>query len=631
MRQSAARNKPRISQLKQFPAAIAGWQANQNLAVPTNQTGQAAAILENIFPTATGGVIRRGSDIYATLEDETLPVTALFSYVTGAFQKLFAANEHTVYDITTILSPININLVDDLGNPIVDDLGNQLGQNSTEGLNVINGQIGGSWIDVQFQTTGGIFLVIVNGTDPVEVYDGTAWYPIGAQSIIQLNFDTQTANFTVGATITGATSGAVGKIVRFTDTGSSGSLFMQLVSGTFQDNEIIAGGGGSATADGIPVVLYGAFTGIDTSKLSYVWAYKNRLWFIEKDTMNIWYLPVDQITGAATLLPMGGIFNLGGTLQFGQSWSLDSGASGGLSEQNTFFTTEGEVAVFQGDNPASATTWSKVGVYRIGRPRGPNAWIRAGGDLLIATDIGFIALTQAVQRDYAALAPASVSYPIETEWNAAVALRNEEHWNCITWPERQMVVVALPTINEQPEAMYVTNARTGAWANFTGWSGTCLEVFQGRMFYGSQNGKIIEAYITGRDQGKPFTATYIPLFEQMGSAGTIKIPQVCRLISRGPYDIHVKLSVMVDYIIDRPSVPDAVTVPGGSQWDVGIWDQAIWGGAATLKVQHQWDSVGGEAYTSMAPCMQVTSGAIIPLDTEIVELNLTFDTSDFIA
>lgn len=638
MRQPAAKVKPRISQMTSFPAATAGWIASQNLAKPDNITGQGAIILENIFPTATGGIVRRGSQRYATLEDETIDTDALFSYVTGGVKKFFASNQTKIYDITVITQAENINLVDEDGNPIVDEFGNQLGQNSTEGLDVVTGLTNGHWIDAQFATTGGTFLIIVNGADDMHIYDGTAWYPISTFPIITLNYDTQTLDFTDGATLTGGTSGATGVLIRQVDaTGTSGTLYLQHLSGTFQNNELITGGGGSAMVDGVATTLYGAITGIDTDRLNYVWSYKSRLWFLEEGTMNVWYLPVDQITGALTLLPMAGIFNLGGTLQFGASWSLDSGASGGLSEQNTFFTDEGEVAVFQGDNPASPTSWQKVGVYRIGKPRGPNSWIRAGGDLIISTDIGAIALTQAVQRDYAALAPASVSFPIETEWNNAIQLRSSEFWNAITWPERQMVVVALPTVNQQPPAMYITNARTGAWANFTNWSGTCLEVFNGRLFFGSQNGKIIEAYVTGMDDGgAPFTATYVPLFEELASPGSVKVPEVCRMKSRGPFDVIAKLTCMVDFIIERPAVPSSSPVTTGGTWGPGggTWGPggSVWGtGQAQLKFQHQWDSVGGLAYSSIAPMVQITSGATVPLDTEIIALDITWDVSDFIA
>lgn len=637
MRQPAAKVKPRISQMTSFPAAVAGWIASQSLARPDNQTGQGAVILENIFPTATGGIMRRGSQRYATLEDESIDTDSLFSYVTGATRRFFAANETKIYDITTITQAENINLVDEDGNPIVDEFGNQLGQNSTEGLDVVTGLTSGHWIDAQFATTGGTYLIIVNGSDPMYIFDGTAWYPITDMPIISIDYGAQTIDYPDGATITGGTSGASGTLIRQVDNGATGTLWIQVTSGTFQNGEALNGtpsGNGNATT--APTTVFGAMTGIDTDKLNYVWSYKSRLWFLEEGTMNVWYLPVDQITGALTLIPMAGIFNLGGILQFGASWSLDSGASGGLSEQNTFFTDQGEVAIFQGDNPAAAATWQKVGVYRIGKPRGPNSWMRAGGDLLIATDVGQIALTQAVQRDYAALAPASVSYPIETEWNDAIRLRSSENWNVITWPEQQMVLVALPTVNGQPPAMYVVNARTGAWANFTGWSGTCLEVFNGRLFFGSQNGKIIEAYVTGMDDGNvPYTATYVPLFEELASPGSVKIPEVCRMKSRGPFDVIAKLTCMVDFIIERPAVPSSSPVSSGSTWGPGggLWGPggAKWGGSTTLRFQHQWDSVGGLAYSSIAPMVQITSGSSVPLDTEIIALDVTWDVSDFIA
>lgn len=66
-----------------------------------------------------------------------------------------------------------------------------------------------------------------------------------------LNYDAQTANFTVGEILTGGTSGAKALIVEDTDNGTTGTLNLIVTSGTFQDNETITGsGGGSATANG---------------------------------------------------------------------------------------------------------------------------------------------------------------------------------------------------------------------------------------------------------------------------------------------------------------------------------------------------------------------------------------------
>lgn len=54
-----------------------------------------------------------------------------------------------------------------------------------------------------------------------------------------LPFDTQTANYTVGLVVTGATSGATGRIVSQVDAGATGTLTLEQISGIFIDNEII--------------------------------------------------------------------------------------------------------------------------------------------------------------------------------------------------------------------------------------------------------------------------------------------------------------------------------------------------------------------------------------------------------
>lgn len=69
-----------------------------------------------------------------------------------------------------------------------------------------------------------------------------------------LNYDAQTANFTQGKTITGATSGATATILYDKDSGTTGTLVLGSIVGTFIDNEIITddnGTPGSATTNGV--------------------------------------------------------------------------------------------------------------------------------------------------------------------------------------------------------------------------------------------------------------------------------------------------------------------------------------------------------------------------------------------
>jgi hypothetical protein len=79
---------------------------------------------------------------------------------------------------------------------------------------------------------------------------GTGFFEI---SDATLAYDAQTANFTVGATLTGGTSGATAMIKKDSDNETTGTLTIKNISGTFQNDEVITGSsGGSATANGTP-------------------------------------------------------------------------------------------------------------------------------------------------------------------------------------------------------------------------------------------------------------------------------------------------------------------------------------------------------------------------------------------
>ncbi|MFC1654032.1 hypothetical protein ACFL1M_04260, partial [Patescibacteria group bacterium] len=73
-------------------------------------------------------------------------------------------------------------------------------------------------------------------------YDGDQYVAVGD---IRLSYESQTANFAEGNTLTGGTSGATGVIVSDHDDGTSGALVLKEVVGTFEDAETI-------TDDGIP-------------------------------------------------------------------------------------------------------------------------------------------------------------------------------------------------------------------------------------------------------------------------------------------------------------------------------------------------------------------------------------------
>ena len=99
-------------------------------------------------------------------------------------------------------------------------------------------------------------VAYVEGVVLAKQQNGTnvASYHISAtflRAAAQLNFDGQTANFTLGEIITGETSGATGRLVAQTVSGGSGTLNLTDVRGEFVNNETLSDSqGGEALANG---------------------------------------------------------------------------------------------------------------------------------------------------------------------------------------------------------------------------------------------------------------------------------------------------------------------------------------------------------------------------------------------
>lgn len=404
---------------------------------------------------------------------------------------------------------------------------------------------------------------------------------------------------------------------------TDGGSFLRGVNGA--DTPFVYSGGAFGTT---PALTFAAGEQAVASDMSFVWAYKRRHFFIRKNTLDAYYLPVNAVGGELAPLPLGSVFSLGGSLLFGASWSLGTSGSGGLSAQCIFVTTEGEVAVYQGENPSDINGWSLVGVYRIGRPLGRQAFIRAGGDIIIATTVGFVPLSSAVKLDAAALAPGAVSSPIEEAWNDAVLRRGAGDWQCISWPDQAMVLVAPPP-DTGAQTTFVANANTGAWCRFTGWLPRCFTVWRGGLYFGSDGGQVVRANIGGSDQGLAYTGRYMGLFDDMGTPAARKIGKFARATLQSSVAITPGVSVTWDFRQEFPAAPDAEPAQIDNVWDSATWDQSTWDSDGVTVTHDRWTSVGGSG-ARVAPIVQITSATDIPIDAELVAVELTFDGADIV-
>lgn len=409
--------------------------------------------------------------------------------------------------------------------------------------------------------------------------------------------------------VTGQTSGYY-STAQF---GNSGGDFLSICNGTDTPQYY----DGSTWADH-------AFTGLATpEELNFVWTFASRLWYVRKDTMEAYYLPVDNINGALTLFTLQGVFQEGGKLLFGGKWSQDSGS--GLDDVCLFVSDRGEVAVYQGIDPSSATTWQKVGLYKITPPMGANCNTHVGGDLLVGTEDGIIPISQAVNKDIAALSISAVSVPIGPEWKKEVTARRTLPWEVMKWPEMNMMVVSLPVPDDNISPYcFVANVQTGAWAKYTGWNTRCLCLYSNLGFFGTNDGKVKQMEVGGNDDGEPYVCTYVGLPDHLGAPGVTKTIHEARSIFTSTVPFIAKVSASTDYRVSLPTPPSSVADFVVDEWDSGLWDVAKWDSGTASTTSTKWVSIGKSGF-SIAPQIQITCGVTPYPRTELIAYDVIYE------
>ena len=367
-RTKAGSAKPPSSAAAVIPPPYRGWNVRDKL-VGDELTAGYASVLDNWVPGEGKITLRKGYVSHAT----GLPGEAetMLSYRAGLAQKMFACSDGGIYDVTS---------------------------GGTVGAAAVSGLSNNKWRSKMFSTTGGTYLLAVNGADGLRSFDGSSW-------------DTQT------------------------------------------------------------------ITGLAAADIDGIGTHNKRVWLIEKASLSAWYLPVLYITGTVTEFALGALFKRGGYLVAIDTWTQDGGA--GSDDVIAFITSEGEVALYSGTDPAS---FSLVGVFTIDRPIGKACTQKYGADLLILTESGVTPLTRAMNAVTSYDAAPDTIRPAFVE--RAARAKAIHGWDMILYQKNGWLIINVP-IQASVFYQHVLNTVTGAWFRFTGWDAKCMQTLNGDLYFAS--------------------------------------------------------------------------------------------------------------------------------------------------
>jgi len=423
--------------------------------------------------------------------------------------------------------------------------------------------------------------------------------PAGTQTLFAAAgtsiFNTTSAG-AVGAAVVTGLSNARWQDVNFTN--SSGDSYLCCFNGA--DSPRYWNNSAWITITGVSTP---AITGLTPSTIVSAAIHQRRMWFVQKDTLDAWYLAADSVGGAATKFSLAGMAKRGGYLMAIDTWTLDAGT--GTDDFIVFVTSEGEVIVYAGTDPSSAATWGLKGVWHIGEPIGRRCLKKFGGDLLLILVNGVFPLSKA-------LLSASIDRSVAltdriTQAMNTAALSNSANfgWELCHFPAANMLLLNVPINEGSLQQQYVMNVLTGAWCRFTGYNGNCFAVFNGELYMGGA-GTVSKCWSTFGDNGIAILGIVETAFDYFKSR-TKKSFKMLRPIISSNGSPAITAGLDIDYNdADRVSTATFTTVTS-ALWGISLWGIGLWGSG--LQTLRNWIGVS-EIGLSAATRLHVNANGI---------------------
>ena len=332
--------------------------------------------------------------------------------------------------------------------------------------------------------------------------------------------------------------------------------------------------------------------------------FNQRLYYVESDSLSIWYLGVGQYQGALTEYDLGPLAAEGGKLVAIGTWTRDN-ASAGANEMFVAVTDQGEVFIFTGLYPGG--TWALAARFVVGKPvTGPNCLTRIGPDMVLICEDGFQPLGQYLQLGQSQAQRVALSRKIGNAVTQAVtAYGDEDGWDAVLHPALNMLLFNVPRSGGVYH-QYVVNTLTGAWCKYTGWNALCWASQNGVLYYGAADGIVYAAESGTSDNGADIVAEYRGAYQYVGGEGLIKQAKMARPVFQATGPITVSFGIDVDF--NNTGLTSPVTsYASGALWGTGLWGVATWGSGMTL--QQNWVGVSALGY-AMAPHFIMQTGTI---------------------
>jgi len=331
---------------------------------------------------------------------------------------------------------------------------------------------------------------------------------------------------------------------------------------------------------------------VNPALLAYVVVWKERVWFVERDTGFAWYLANGAVYGAATRFNFGRNFKAGGELRAIFNWSLDGGE--GIDDYLVAVSAAGDVVIFKGSDPEQQT-FGMVGVWNIGKvPAGRRIGTDFGGEVYLLSIQGLFPLSQVFQGSATQDPQLYLTYKVSPFLRDIMATSIDDFgWNVYARPADGGLAIATPTVIGLSTVQFLFDYGTQAWGISRGINQAHAMNWQGKLYFTDtetnklwyENGvNVDKVHIDPTADGVAQTIAFsiLTAYQGYGSSAVYKRMQFLRPMWLGGgipvFDIQARYDFDVGEVLTTPPIAGSAT---SGIWNnaASTWDLAVWGGS----------------------------------------------------
>jgi hypothetical protein len=315
-------------------------------------------------------------------------------------------------------------------------------------------------------------------------------------------------------------------------------------------------------------------------------SHMNRLWFADKTNLSVYYLPLQQKSGAVKVLPLNAVFRRGGSIRAMYTWTTGDGGVN-LDDRLVIFSTNGEAVIYGGTDPDS--DFELTGIFRFDAPLSKRSVVNYGGELYVLISTGFVPMSTLMRAESEQLGKVDRNV-YSLFFQCTLQHRNRPGYEAFLNPSSGRIICNMP----QGGGVYKQLVRfmpNPIWATWSSLGSRCWGWVDNRLFFGTDNGRIFELHPRFlNDNGKPIRVDVQAAWANFGTPAAKHFKMVLPYLQTDgtprPF-----VDVKVDYDMTEPTnQPDITYSAQGADWDLADWDTSDWAGS--LRSRNNWTGVG---------------------------------------